>query len=51
MRGYSVMRGYWGEPERTREAIDAGGWMHTGDLGVIDADGYCKLSWGRGRMT
>src|SRR5579863_586655 len=42
-RGYSVMRGYWGEPERTREAIDAGGWMHTGDLGVIDADGYCNI--------
>jgi fatty-acyl-CoA synthase len=42
-RGYSVMRGYWGEAERTREAIDAGGWMHTGDLGVIDADGYCNI--------
>jgi fatty-acyl-CoA synthase len=42
-RGYSVMRGYWGEDERTREAIDAGGWMHTGDLGVIDADGYCNI--------
>ncbi|MGC1522266.1 MAG: AMP-binding protein [Steroidobacteraceae bacterium] len=42
-RGYSVMRGYWGEPERTREAIDAGGWMHTGDLGVIDDQGYCNI--------
>jgi fatty-acyl-CoA synthase len=42
-RGYSVMRGYWGEAERTREAIDAGGWMHTGDLGVIDDDGYCNI--------
>jgi fatty-acyl-CoA synthase len=42
-RGYSVMRGYWGEAERTREAIDDGGWMHTGDLGVIDADGYCNI--------
>ncbi|MBS0380386.1 MAG: AMP-binding protein [Proteobacteria bacterium] len=42
-RGYSVMRGYWGEPERTAEAIDAAGWMHTGDLAVIDADGYCNI--------
>jgi len=42
-RGYSVMRGYWDEAERTREAIDAGGWMHTGDLGVIDEEGYCNI--------
>ncbi len=42
-RGYSVMRGYWGDPERTREAIDGGGWMHTGDLGVIDDEGYCNI--------
>jgi fatty-acyl-CoA synthase len=42
-RGYSVMRGYWAEPERTRDAIDAGGWMHTGDLAVIDAQGYCNI--------
>ena len=42
-RGYSVMRGYWGEPERTREAIDAAGWMHTGDLAVIDEAGYCNI--------
>jgi fatty-acyl-CoA synthase len=42
-RGYNVMRGYWGEPERTREAIDAGGWMHTGDLAVIDGEGYCNI--------
>jgi len=42
-RGYSVMRGYWGDPERTRHAIDAGGWMHTGDLGVIDEQGYCNI--------
>jgi len=42
-RGYSVMRGYWHDVERTREAIDAGGWMHTGDLAVIDEDGYCNI--------
>jgi fatty-acyl-CoA synthase len=42
-RGYSVMRGYWGDPERTREVIDAGGWMHTGDLAVIDESGYCNI--------
>src|SRR6202050_840141 len=38
-RGYSVMRGYWGDAERTREAIDEGGWMRTGDLAVLDAEG------------
>jgi fatty-acyl-CoA synthase len=42
-RGYSVMRGYWDDAERTREAIDAGGWMHTGDLAVIDEQGYCNI--------
>jgi len=42
-RGYSVMLGYWGDEEKTREAIDAAGWMHTGDLAVIDADGYCNI--------
>jgi fatty-acyl-CoA synthase len=42
-RGYSVMRGYWGDPERTREAIDEGGWMHTGDLALIDEEGYCNI--------
>jgi len=42
-RGYSVMRGYWNDEARTREAIDAAGWMHTGDLAVIDADGYCNI--------
>jgi fatty-acyl-CoA synthase len=42
-RGYSVMRGYWADPERTRDAIDAGGWMHTGDLAVIDEHGYCNI--------
>jgi fatty-acyl-CoA synthase len=42
-RGYSVMRGYWEDPDRTREAIDEGGWMHTGDLAVIDEEGYCNI--------
>ena len=42
-RGYLVMRGYWDEPERTREAIDASGWMHSGDLATIDAEGYCNI--------
>ncbi len=38
-RGYSVMLGYWDDPERTAEAIDASGWMHTGDLATLDAEG------------
>ncbi|HJV80629.1 AMP-binding protein [Noviherbaspirillum sp.] len=43
-RGYSVMHGYWGDPEKTAEAIDAEGWMHTGDLAVMDAEGYVNIS-------
>jgi fatty-acyl-CoA synthase len=42
-RGYSVMLGYWNDPERTNEAIDAAGWMHTGDLATMDADGYLNI--------
>jgi fatty-acyl-CoA synthase len=42
-RGYSVMLGYWGEDERTRQMIDAARWMHTGDLAIIDAEGYCNI--------
>ncbi len=42
-RGYSVMLGYWNDPERTAEAIDAEGWMHTGDLATMDADGYVNI--------
>jgi fatty-acyl-CoA synthase len=42
-RGYSVMLGYWNDPERTKEVIDAGGWMHTGDLGTIDDEGYANI--------
>ena len=42
-RGYSVMLGYWGDAERTAEAIDRARWMHTGDLATLDADGYCNI--------
>ncbi len=42
-RGYLVMRGYWGDEQRTREAIDAAGWMHTGDLATLDERGYCNI--------
>ncbi len=42
-RAYSVMLGYWDDEARTRDAIDAAGWMHTGDLATIDADGYCNI--------
>jgi fatty-acyl-CoA synthase len=42
-RGYSVMLGYWREPEKTAEAIDPAGWMHTGDLATMDADGYVNI--------
>jgi fatty-acyl-CoA synthase len=42
-RGYSVMKGYWNDPERTTEAIDSDGWMHTGDLATMDEDGYANI--------
>ena len=42
-RGYAVMRGYWEDEARTREAIDAAGWMHSGDLATIDAEGYANI--------
>ncbi|GAP49632.1 AMP-binding protein [Streptomyces azureus] len=42
-RGYSVMLGYWNEPEKTAEAIEAGRWMHTGDLAVMREDGYVEI--------
>jgi len=43
-RGYSVMTGYWDDEEKTRQAIDEQGWMHTGDLAVIDEQGYCNIA-------
>ncbi len=42
-RGYSVMLGYWDDPDQTAETIDAEGWMHTGDIGIIDAEGYGNI--------
>jgi fatty-acyl-CoA synthase len=42
-RGYSVMLGYWDDAEKTAEAVDAEGWMHTGDLATIDAAGYANI--------
>ena len=42
-RGYAVMRGYWGEPERTAAVLDGEGWMHTGDRATIDAEGFCNI--------
>jgi fatty-acyl-CoA synthase len=42
-RGYCVMLGYWNDPEKTAEAIDNAGWMHTGDLATIDEEGYCVI--------
>ena len=43
-RGYSVMSGYWNDPVKTAEVIDADGWMHTGDLAVMDACGYVQIT-------
>jgi len=42
-RGYSVMHGYWDDEEKTQQAIDLQGWMHTGDLATLDAAGYCNI--------
>jgi fatty-acyl-CoA synthase len=42
-RGYSVMLGYWQDPQRTAEVLDEEGWMHTGDLATIDAEGYANI--------
>jgi fatty-acyl-CoA synthase len=43
-RGYGVMEGYWEDPEKTAEAVDDEGWMHSGDLGEMDAEGYVKIT-------
>jgi fatty-acyl-CoA synthase len=42
-RGYSVMLGYWEDAAKTDEVLDAAGWMHTGDLATMDAEGYCNI--------
>ena len=42
-RGYSVMRGYWNDEERTRETIDPAGWLQSGDLGTMDSEGYVQV--------
>jgi fatty-acyl-CoA synthase len=42
-RGYSVMLGYWNDPEKTAEAVDTAGWMHTGDLATMDGEGYINI--------
>ncbi|NDC79611.1 MAG: AMP-binding protein, partial [Chitinophagia bacterium] len=43
-RGYSVMRGYWEQPDKTEQAIDGDGWMHTGDIAVMDEEGYVNIT-------
>ncbi|HJQ59574.1 MAG TPA: AMP-binding protein [Vineibacter sp.] len=42
-RGYSVMTGYWNDDDKTKESIDTGGWMHTGDLAIMDEEGYVNI--------
>jgi acyl-CoA synthetase (AMP-forming)/AMP-acid ligase II len=44
VRGYNVMQGYFEDPEATAQTIDAGGWLHTGDIGVMDADGNLTIT-------
>jgi fatty-acyl-CoA synthase len=49
-RGYHIMRGYYGEPEKTAETIDGNGWLFSGDLGTMDADGYVQITGRRKEM-
>ena len=49
-RGYHVMHGYYGEPQKTAETVDANGWLYSGDLGVMDADGYLRITGRRKEM-
>jgi len=42
-RGYSVMRGYWNDEEKTKETIDEAGWLHSGDIGIMDEEGYVRV--------
>ena len=43
-RGYHVMQGYYGDPEATGKTVDAASWLHSGDLGTMDADGYLRIT-------
>ncbi|MDF1832622.1 MAG: AMP-binding protein [Porticoccaceae bacterium] len=43
-RGYAVMRGYWDDEEKTSETIDVGGWLHSGDIGIMDDEGYVRVT-------
>ena len=49
-RGYHIMRGYYGQPEKTAETIDANGWLYSGDLGTMDAEGYVQITGRRKEM-
>jgi len=49
-RGYHIMRGYYGQPDKTAETIDKNGWLYSGDLGTMDADGYVQITGRRKEM-